>query len=99
DFFDQLGARLRFDFVYRAGGVQNIVRRYAAAFARKLVAAARTADALENTVADQGLEHRFQMARRQAVTRGERLGGDRPPVSLQRHIDDGGDCEESFARK
>ena len=33
------------------------------------------------------------------MTRCERLGGNRPPVRLQRHIDDRGDCKESFARE
>jgi hypothetical protein len=39
------------------------------------------------------------MARRQAMARRQRFGGDRPPIRLQRHIDDGGDCEKSFARE
>ena len=45
--------------------------------ARQLVAAARAADALEDAVVDQRLQHRFEMTRRQLVARGQRLGRDR----------------------
>ena len=52
DFGDELRIRLLFGCVDR-GGAKNIVCRYAAALARKLVAAMRAADALEDALAHQ----------------------------------------------
>jgi hypothetical protein len=37
------------------------------------------------------------MARRQTMALCKRLGGNRPSVFLQRHINGGGDRKESFA--
>ncbi len=55
DFDDQLRVRLLFGCVDRSGGAKNIVCRYAAALARKLITAARTADALEDSIAHERL--------------------------------------------
>ena len=49
-----------------AGGAQDVVGGDAPALARELVAAARPADAFEDAVAHQRLQHRLEMARRQA---------------------------------
>ena len=89
DFDDQLRVRLHFGCVDRSGGAKNIVCRYGAALARKLITAVRTAAALEDSIAHERLLHRFQMPRRQAMVRCESLGGYRPPFLLQRHINVG----------
>ena len=57
-----------------AGSAQDVVGGDAAPLARQFVAAARAADALQDALADQGLQHRLQMARRQVVAVGQRLG-------------------------
>ena len=53
DFGDELRVRLLFGCVDRSCGAKNIVCRYAAALARKLIAAVRTADALEDALVHQ----------------------------------------------
>ena len=61
------GNRGAVDLVGGAGRAQNIVGGDAALLARELIAAMRAADALENAVAHQRLQHRLEMPRRQAV--------------------------------
>jgi len=55
DFDDQLRVRLLFGCVDRSGGAKNIVCRYGAALARKLITAVRTAAALEDSIAHERL--------------------------------------------
>ena len=69
------------------------------ALARELVAAARAADAFQNAVAHQRLQHRLEMARRQAMPGRERLGGNRTACGLQCHVDDGRNRKDTFARE
>ena len=57
--------------VDRAGGAQDFGGGDALALARELVAAARAAHAPEDALVHQRLQHRLEMARRQAVTRRE----------------------------
>ena len=57
--------------------------RHAEALARELIAAARTANALEDAVANKRLENRLEVARRQPVLRRQRFGGDRTPDILR----------------
>ena len=67
------------------------------ALARQFVAAARAADAFEDAVVHQRLQHRLEMARRQLVAGGQGLGRDRPPSAVERDVDDGGDGQKAFA--
>jgi hypothetical protein len=53
DFGEQLRIRLRLKCVDRFGGAENIVCRYAAELARKLITSMGTADALEDAPAHQ----------------------------------------------
>ena len=87
------------EFVGGAGGAQDIVGGDAALLAGELVAAARPADALEDAVAHQRLQDRLQMPWRQAVARRQRLGCDRSPACIERDVNDGGDCQNAFARQ
>src|ERR1700692_3880618 len=84
-------------FVDRSRGAQDIVGGHAARYPRTLVAAARAADAFEDSFADQALQHGLQVSRRQVMARRERFCRDWTSWSLHRHIDDGCNCEESFA--
>ena len=70
-------------------GAHDLAERDAAALARQFVAAARAAHALEDLGVDEALQQRLQMARRQAMARGERLGGDRRGARMQGDVDDG----------
>src|SRR4029077_18662031 len=65
--------------------------------ARQLVAAARAAEASQNSFALQTLEHGFQVSRRQSMARGERFGRNRTSGRLHSHIDDRCNREECFA--
>ena len=67
--------------------------------AGELIAAARPTHALEDAVANQRLQHRLQVSRRQPVPRGERLGGDRTPTRIDRDVDHGSDGKNAFARQ
>ena len=69
------------------------------AVAGELVTAARAADAFEDSVTDQRLQHGFEMPRRQAMPRGKGLCGNRLPERLHRHVDDRGNGKDSFARQ
>ena len=51
-----------------------VLGRHAVLLAAELVAALRTADALEDAVPDQRLQHRLEMPWRQGMTGGKRLG-------------------------
>ncbi len=67
--------------------------------AGELIASARTANAFENAVAHESLEHRLEMPRRQAMARSEGLGGDRTAARVEGDVDDGGDGQNAFARQ
>ena len=97
DFNDQFRLRLLFGCVDRSGGPKNVGCCYAVALASKPITAAGTTKALEDTVARQRLQYRLQISRWQTMPRFESLGGNGPPVFLQRHINDRGDGKESFA--
>ena len=81
------------------GSAQDIIGRHLPAFARQRVAAARAADAFEDTVANQSLQHRLEMPRRQAMPLGQRLRRNRALARPQCHVDDGGNSQDSFARE
>ena len=81
----------------RAGGAQDVVGGDPAPLARQFVAAARPADALEDAVAHQRLQHRLEMPWRQPVARRQRLSGNRPPARMERDVDDGGNGQNAFA--
>ena len=66
---------------------------------RQFVAAARSADALQNALADQRLQHRLEMPRRQMMTSGQCLSGNRTAPRIERDVDDGCDREDAFARQ
>ena len=100
DLVQEVGTGVRsIGFIDRSGGAQNIVGGHAPAVAREFVAAARAADAAKNAAADQRLQNRFKMPRRQAMARGKSFCGDRLPMLLHRDIDDRGNSENSFAGK
>ena len=63
-----------------SGGAQNVIGGNASAVAGKFVAAARSANAAQDSAADKCLQNGFQMPRRQAVTRGKGLCGNRLPM-------------------
>ncbi len=87
------------DLVRGAGGAQDLLGCYAAPLAREFVAAARAADALENAMTHQRLQHRLEMPRRKAVARRQGFGGDGPASRVERDVDDGGDRQNAFARQ
>ena len=78
-------------------GAQNVIGGNAFAVAGKLVTAARSANAAQDSAADECLQNGFQVPRRQAVTCGKGLCGNRLPMLLHRDIDNRGDSENSFA--
>ena len=74
----------------RGRRAQDIVGAHPLAFAGQRIAAARAANSLEDAVANQRLQHRLQVPRRQSMPQCQRLGGNRTCMRLQRHVDDGG---------
>ena len=80
-------------------GTQYVVGGDVAAIARKFVAAARTADAFKDSAANQRLQHRLEMARRQAMARSKALCRNRLTMRLHCNINHSGDSENSFAGK
>ncbi len=100
-FFQEIGAADTHlaVFIDRSGGAQDIDGGYTAPLARQLVAAARAADAFEDAVADERLQHRLEMAWRQAVPGRQRLGGYRAAAALKRHVDHSSNRKDSFARE
>ena len=100
DLVQKIGTGMRLVVVLdRSGGAQNIVGGDAPAVAGEFVAAARAANAFQDSAAHQRLQHGFKMPRRQAMARGESLCGDRLSMRLHRHVDDCGDGKNSFAGK
>src|SRR6202030_2757511 len=67
----------RWALVDQFGRTQDLLGGDLARLGGKLVAAAGTADPLENPVAHQRLQHRLEVAWRQPVTDSERLRRDR----------------------
>ena len=65
--------------------------------ARELIAAARAADAVEDSLMHQRLQHRLEMARRQIVARRELARRHRPLARIERDVDDRSDGEQSLA--
>ena len=65
---------------------------------RQLVAAPRSAHALEDLGVDQALEQRLQMAGGQLMTRSQSFGRNRSLGAVQRDIDNGGDGENAASR-
>src|SRR5207302_3131748 len=63
----------------------------------ELITPARPADALEDAVAHQRLQDRLEMAWRQPMAVGQRLGGNWLATGMQSHIDDGCDRKQAFA--
>src|SRR5581483_8758628 len=82
---------------HAAGRAQNFLGSDALAVAGELVAAVRTADALENSVADKGLQHRFEVPGRQLVARGKRLGRHRTALRVHGDIDNGSNGKHALA--
>ena len=64
----------------------------------ELVAAVRTAHALEDAVVNERLQHRLEMPRRQPVTPAS-AGRHRLAVRMERNVDHGGDRKDAFARQ
>jgi hypothetical protein len=67
--------------------------------AGELVAAARPTHALEDAVAHERLQDRFEMAGWEPVTSCQCLGSYRPAVRMQRDVNHGGNGENAFARQ
>jgi hypothetical protein len=100
DFVQKVGAGvLCVAVINRSGGAQNIIGGHLATVARQFVTAARSADAMQNSAANERLQHRLEMPWRQAVTRGKRFCGNRLSLRLHCHVNDGGDGEDCFAGK
>src|SRR5262249_62191966 len=81
------------------GGAQNVSRADAPPLAPELVAAARTADALEDAGAHQRLQDRLEMARRKRIARRKSLGRYRTPLRVDGDVEDSRNGEEAFARQ
>jgi hypothetical protein len=81
------------------GRAQDIIGRHPPALAGECITAARAADAAQDAVADQRLQHGFEMPRRQAMPRRKLFRGNRMRVRLQCHVDDGSNCQDTFARE
>jgi hypothetical protein len=81
----------------RSGGAQDIGDADALLLARKRVAAARSAHAMEDAFMHQGLQHRLEMTRRQIVPRGELTRGQRMLARVKRDVYNGSDGKETLA--
>ena len=81
-----------------ARGAHDVLGADVVLLARELIAAVRPADTAQDAVAHQRLQHRLEMARRQLVARGKRLGRNRAIARVHGDVDDGGECEDAFAR-
>src|SRR4029077_13007300 len=85
--------------LYAAGGAQDVGDADALSLARELIAAVRAADAEKDALVHQRLQHRFEMPRREVVTRGELSRGNGAYARVQRNIDNSGDGEQALAGK
>ena len=83
--------------IHGPGGAQDVGDGDAPALARQLVAAARTADAVEDSFVHQRLQHRLEMARREIVSRRELARRHRPFARIERDIDDRSDGKQTLA--
>ena len=78
---------------------QDIVGGNAILLAGELIAAARSAHALEDALPHQGLQHGLQVPRRKVMAERERFGGDRAAIRMHGDVDDRSDGENAFARQ
>jgi len=82
-----------------AGRAQNVVGRDVLVLAAEVVAAARSAPAFENAGSHQGLQHGFEVSRRQAEPLCQRFGGNRLVSRMCRDVDHRRDSKDTFARQ
>src|SRR5262245_63509212 len=62
----------------------------------ELIAAVGSSNSLEDSIAHQRLEYRFQVPWRQPMSRGQRLSRDRLCTGINCNVDDSSDCEHAF---
>jgi len=79
------------------GGAHDIAGGDAPAFPRQLIAATRSAHALEDAVPHQGLQQGFQMPGRQGMAAGQRLGRHRGRPGVVGNVDDSGNTQHGTA--